>query len=252
MDEKSKDKRKRGVFSGREIFYFFFALMVFGVLVLVFTLEWSVWRYQAIQERNAKFANARRVASTIEYYGGAVISETQLLYGYGRPTTWRVYDIRTDEITDGSYLGRAPAQSIAYRAELTNWNHLSGYKGNLILTTRGLTNQESLIFQWRTNSDEPQVFKWAEFEEGDGRKSAPHVIAVENGWILGAAFYNFQNGDVRLIWVGNFNQPMPVTNIVLTNLNKLGTVNCEPFERHFTLPPLFQTHCMLTYTYSPW
>jgi hypothetical protein len=194
MDEKSTEQRKRGVFSGREIFYFFFALLVFGALAFCASEEWSDRRERANRNRDPKLAKAREVARATGRWGGYVFSDTQVLYfdGNGQSSnSWLIYDLKQDEITDGSYLVRALDKAGDYRDALIIWGSFSGWKGNLILnivaTNRG---KEASLYQWQTNSDELQVFNRTEIVPGSGKVYSTPAFAVGNGWSFTVRFRN--------------------------------------------------------------
>jgi hypothetical protein len=238
MDEKSTEQRKRGVFSGREIFYFFFALLVFGAAMLAFSLQSSGWRGKRAQERAAKrdtkLARAREVMRAIYGSGGYVFSDSEVFYHDnfgGRSNRWLIYDLKKDEIRDGHELVRPLDKAGVNGDALTNSGWLSGWNGNLVYTAEDARNREFLIFQWRTNSDEPRVVKWKDIKGRNPGTSAPHMLAVENGWLDAVAYNQSPNGIVHAAWAGNLDGLMPLTDLVLTNLNKTNLVASNPFRR---------------------
>ena len=186
MDEKSTEQRKRGVFSGREVFYFFFALLVFGVLVYVFNMYWAVHREKEAEARRLKYAKSLEAAQAIERSGGYFISETQVLYhqyySSGLTNKWAVYDLKHGEITDGNRYVRPLEKFASNHDVFMNWCWLSGWNGNLVLTTSGSTNTDSWIFEWRTNSDEVRAFNIHQITGNlPGTDLAP-AVATGSGW----------------------------------------------------------------------
>jgi len=95
--------------SGRELFYFLFALFV--IIALVF-YGWAFNLFGgASSNDNPKFVNGRLAATAMAFdegtVGGYAISKSKVLYcdAYHYPNApWRIYDSERDEITDGSYL----------------------------------------------------------------------------------------------------------------------------------------------------
>jgi hypothetical protein len=216
----SGDKSIFGMLSGRELFYFLFSIGALAIGIFIASVYWSDRQDAKKEKENVKDLNSRRVAQAVGISGGYAISETQLLFCEFRTINpkpmeqWLVYDAKSDEISDGSYLARPLKNPGRYRDALTNWGQMSGWKGNIVLTVVGpSTKMTPLTFQWKTNEDKLAVFNWADFPTDGKHPFEGAATACEHGWL----FSDNLNSGVGII--GDPVGEIVFTNFLPTNFN---------------------------------
>jgi hypothetical protein len=207
------DKPIFGLLSGRELFYFLFFIFVIATLVIY---AWVLLPYQPSKPpapEDPKVVQRREIINSVESSGGFFISETKvLLYDvYASPTNrpWSIYDTKSEQLSDGSYLTRKLEQAGPYRDAVTNPGWLSGWKGNCAFLTRS-TNCESLIFRWSINDQRLQVFKWTNFSGGWKNLYPFNAIPVEDGWLSSPQFPD--NKQMNFLATGSRIGPMSLGN----------------------------------------
>jgi hypothetical protein len=218
---KQKDSGEKPIFgmlSGRELFYSLLSIAV------IFALGLYLWTFETSGEsqptENPKFKNGREAAKCIHGRNGVPISDTKILYyddRYQSNNAWRIYDAKSDEITDGSYLASALDSAGPYREEFSKKGWLTGWKGTLVLVTEKGTNHEQFICQWSTNDDKLQIFKPADFSGGQRFLSnlyPSRLSAVGNGWLYSFGFFNWKG---PILVTGNQFGPMAFANPFPTN-----------------------------------
>jgi hypothetical protein len=223
---KQKDSGNKPIFgmlSVHELFYFLFSI---GVIITLIFYGWGFlgdWLTNSQQSKSSKSINGKEAADS----SAVAISKSQLLYykiSYPNKFSWWIYDSKTDKITDGSYAARALNKAGPFLDTLTNGCDLSGWKGNIVMTARS-TNFGFLIFQWKADDNQVQVFKWAGFSPGGKGRSPQNVIAVDNGWLSSPYFAGNKSGvlDITGNQVGsvNFTNPVP---------KMLQPAPCWPFQ----------------------
>jgi hypothetical protein len=226
--KESGDKPIFGMLSGRELFYFLFGISALAIGLFIASIYWSD-RQDAKKEKEAILSlNSRTVAQAVEISGGYPLSASQILFYEYRTINpkpmeqWRIYDLKSDEISDGSYLAKPLKNAGKYRDALTNWIRVSGWKGNIVLTVfRPSTNSGPLTFQWKTNENKFSAFQWADFQMDLKHPFEGSATACEHGWL----YSDEQNSGVRII--GDPVGEMAFTNFLPTNFNHFTS---SPFE----------------------
>lgn len=215
-----------GALSGRDVFYFLFAI------VIVVTLIFYGWVFNWVgggedPHENPKFANGREAARHIHSAGGVPISDTKVLYvddRYAGTNAWRIYDTSSDTNTGGSFLA-GPLNKGKIWNKVTNGGWLAGWKGNFVFVDNALSGQ--LIYQWKTNDDKLEIFKTVDY--CGGQKYLSYISyfrlsALENGWLYSFGFFNWKG---PILATGSRIGPMTFARPFPTN-EVLGS--CWPFQ----------------------
>jgi hypothetical protein len=224
----SEDKPIFGMLSGRELFYFLFSIGALAIGLFIASIYWSDHQDAKNEKEAALSLNSRRVAAAMNGTGGYVFAETKMLFYdvWGNDPDpkyqWQIYDAKNDEITDGSYLAKPFKNAGKYGNALTNWFHLSGWKGNIVLTvSRPPPNLGPLSFQWRTNENKFSAFQWADFPTDLKHPFEGFATACEHGWL----YSDVKDLGVRVI--GDPVGEIVFTNFLPTNFNRFTS---SPFE----------------------
>src|SRR5271169_6512497 len=119
-----------GLLSSRELFYSLFSIIVIAALVLYVWLTFGDRLANSRESEVQKQLNGAAAGDAVWERGAVAISETKVLYwDNSSPSNspWRIYDSKSDEVSDGNYLARALDQAGPYRDALTNGGRLSGW-----------------------------------------------------------------------------------------------------------------------------
>jgi hypothetical protein len=209
------------------------------MVVLALLLDW--WLFcgdnsdQPRQFASAELEQRWQAMVSIRQAGGGFVSDTKLLFYDSHAKTsnrWRVYNTITGEITNDAGYAHAYGATGPFPADaslLAGW--LTGWKGNLVLTTIKFTgtNRGDFFFEWKTNSDRLATFNAADFFGGDSGLtnlyfSGDRVVATTDGWLLSP---DPRISGGRIIATGSKIGPTAFTNAYPSNMVALAA---WPFE----------------------
>ena len=168
-----------------------------------------------------EFENSLEAAESVRHGGGGYfISETQLLYRdvYSDGShQWKIYNTKSDEVTDGSYLVGALDQAGPYRKALTNFgdNWFSGWLQGNPRIGGGLSEFRGIDFPVESRGDEKlHVYKWADFSGGVMGMNGFYLVPDENGWLYSFCRYGSKG---PIMAAGSRFGLMPFPNLLPTN-----------------------------------